>query len=82
MQPYDGYGYGKSTYWSWKSMSVAERNGEYCSCWHKNTPDVEIFPQDGLTIRIKCVMKDALCRKNFPMTENEIKRQFEQFYKV
>jgi len=80
MIPYDGFGYGQSTYWSYVTKLKAEANGEYCKCWDENSPKVIITCRDGIDVRIQCFMQSKACRNLFDKTENDVKIAFEKFY--
>lgn len=82
MTPYDGSGYGQSTYWTWQLRSIAAQNGEACGCWEASAPRLKIKPDDKVRIKIKCVAKGLMCKQGFPETEKEMKIRFERFYKV
>ncbi len=81
MQPYDGSGYGKSTYWTWQMASVAEQNGEACPCWDTTLPTMKIIDGEEIKIKIICISKTVLCKESFPKTEKEMKERFTKFYK-
>lgn len=81
MIPYDGYGYGRSYYWTYSVMDAAKNNSELCECWSKQPPNIDFNISNGMKIRISCVVKDPLCRKEFLRTEREIQEKFENFYK-
>jgi hypothetical protein len=81
MMPYDGAGYGKSTYWTWQLRSIAIQNGEECACWENTMPEVKFKPDDDvIRVKIKCASKTALCKNAFPETEKALKEIFVRLY--
>lgn len=80
MIPYDGFGFGQSTYWSYAAKMIAKENGEYCKCWDEYLPHIQLDCSDGIGIKIKCVSERSLCKSTFTKTQQEIKEKFERFY--
>ncbi len=80
MIPYDGFGYGQSSYWAYSAKELAQYNGEYCSCWNENEPRVQIKCKDGIDVKIRCVFSHVDSQKSFPKTEEQIKEKFGKFY--
>ncbi len=81
MQPYDGSGYGSSTYWTWQMQSIAKHNGEICQCWENAMPKLSFIPEP-FALRISCAVKTSLCKDSFPETEKDLKKIFDNLYKV
>ena len=80
MIPYDGFGYGQSSYWSYSAKDLGKYNGEYCPCWDGNAPTVHIKCKDGIEVRIRCLFSHTDLKKSFPKTEEQIKEKFGKFY--
>ncbi len=82
MMPYDGSGYGKSSYWEWQLKSIARNNGEWCPCWENKTPLLKFKSDDDvIRLKIKCLSKSILCKQCFPNTEKALKELFIKMYK-
>jgi hypothetical protein len=82
MIPYDGSGYGKSTFWTWQLRSIAQQNNEECYCWDSNMPSIKFKPDnDVIRVKIKCAAKSVLCKQAYPETEKALKEIFVKMYK-
>lgn len=77
----DGYGYGKSEYWSYIAKSIAKDEREACSHIDIQALIVKIgylYNPEFNNVRIK--VKCSSCNANFENTSRLVREKFLQFY--
>jgi hypothetical protein len=82
MIPYDGFGIGPTMHWYYHIRNISQEVGEFCECWHASLPSYTMSTDEGVKFKISCIVKTALCRSEFPKTEDRLLQKYNEMYGI